>query len=61
MEPVAVTDAAACKAGAVSARYSLPRRPFANVGVAGSRPSFARLAHRGRSPPASPVSCSRSS
>ena len=28
------------------------------MGVAGSRPSFARLAHRGRSPLASPVSCS---
>ena len=27
-------------------------------GVAGSRPSFARLAHHGRSPSASPVSCS---
>jgi hypothetical protein len=35
--------AAARRAGAVSTRYSLPRRPFANVGVAGS----------------SPVSCSR--
>jgi hypothetical protein len=30
--------AAACRAGAVSTRYSLPRRPFANVGVAGSSP-----------------------
>jgi hypothetical protein len=30
-------------------------------GVAGSRPSFARLAQSGRSPPASPVSCSRKS
>ena len=37
--------AAPRRAGAVSTRYSLPRRPFANVGVAGS----------------SPVSCSRSS
>ncbi len=35
--------APACKAGDVSRRYSLPLRPFANVGVAGS----------------SPVSCSR--
>jgi hypothetical protein len=37
--------APACRAGDVSRRYSLPRRPFANVGVAGS----------------SPVSCSRNS
>ena len=50
--------AAPCKAGDVSRRYSLPRRPFATVGVAGSRPSFARLAQSGRSSPASPVSCS---
>jgi hypothetical protein len=30
--------AVACRAGDVSRRYSLPRRPFANVGVAGSSP-----------------------
>ena len=40
--------APACKAGDVSTRYSLPCRPFANVGVAGSRPSFARLAQSAR-------------
>ncbi len=39
LQPIAVS----CRAGDVSRRYSLPRRPFANVGVAGS----------------SPVSCSR--
>jgi hypothetical protein len=43
LQPIAL----ACKAGAVSRRYFLPLRPFANVGVAGSRPSFARQAQAG--------------
>ena len=44
LPPIAVP----CRAGDVSRRYSLPLSPFANVGVAGSRPSFARLAQSAR-------------
>jgi len=53
--------AVSCRAGDVSRRHFLRFCPFANVGVAGSRPRFARLAQSGRSPPASPASCSRKS